>query len=153
MSADQPLTSVGWIAAIAEALTAMQHLVREAVGQGHDAADPAALAAQVRLFRSAALAGVSQTAARSGALMKTQCAGPPPARPPRRRPVPGSGSANGLQGAKVVGDRQGVVRVGNQADVSVWAYEDQRVLAVCVGRVPGVVDEAAWPDQVGLDDV
>ena len=70
MSADQPLTSVGWIAAIAEALTAMQHLVREAVGQGHDAADPAALAAQVRLFRSAALAGVSQTAARSGALMK-----------------------------------------------------------------------------------
>jgi transposase len=70
LSADQPLTSVGWIAAIAEALTAMQHLVREAVGQGHDAADPAALAAQVRLFRSAALAGVSQTAARSGALMK-----------------------------------------------------------------------------------
>ena len=32
--------------------------------------DPAALAAQVRLFRSAALAGASQTAARSGALMK-----------------------------------------------------------------------------------
>ena len=70
LSADQPLTSVGWIAAIAESLTAMQHLVREAVGQGHDAADPAALAAQVRLFRSAALAGASQTAARSGALMK-----------------------------------------------------------------------------------
>ena len=59
-----------WAAQAAEALTAMQHLVREAIGQGHDATDPAALAAQVRLFRSAALAGVSQTAARSGALMK-----------------------------------------------------------------------------------
>ena len=32
--------------------------------------DPAALAAQVRLYRSAALTGASQTAARSGALMK-----------------------------------------------------------------------------------
>jgi hypothetical protein len=48
----------------------MQHLVREAISQGRDAVDPAALAAQVRLFRSAALAGASQTAARSGALMK-----------------------------------------------------------------------------------
>ena len=46
------------------------HLVREAISQGRDAVDPAALAAQVRLFRSAALAGASQTAARSGALMK-----------------------------------------------------------------------------------
>jgi hypothetical protein len=60
---------------------------------------------------------------------------------------------NGLQGAEVVGDCQGVVRVGDQADVSVWAYEDRGVLAVCVCRVPGVVDDAAWPDQVGLDDV
>ena len=59
-----------WATQAAEALTAMQHLVREAIGQGHDAAGPAALAAQVRLFRSAALAGASQTAARSGALMK-----------------------------------------------------------------------------------
>ena len=48
----------------------MQRLVREAVSQGRDAVDPAALAIQVRLFRSAVLAGVSQTAARSGALMK-----------------------------------------------------------------------------------
>jgi transposase len=54
----------------AEALTAMQDLVREAIGQGHGAVDPATLAAQVRLFRSAVLAGASQTAARSGALMK-----------------------------------------------------------------------------------
>ena len=56
----------------AEAITAMQTLVREAISQGRDTIDPAALAAQVRLFRSAALAvaGASQTAARSGPLMK-----------------------------------------------------------------------------------
>ena len=45
-------------------------LVREATSQGHDAAGPAALAAQVRLYRSAVLAGASHTAARSGPLMK-----------------------------------------------------------------------------------
>ena len=45
----------------------MQDLVREAISQGQAAVDPAALA---RLFRSAVLAGTSQTAARSGALMK-----------------------------------------------------------------------------------
>jgi hypothetical protein len=44
--------------------------VREAISQGRDAVDPDALAAQVRLFRSAVLAGASQTAARSGPLMK-----------------------------------------------------------------------------------
>jgi transposase len=54
----------------AEALTAMQDLVREAISQDRHAAYPVALAAQIRLFRSAALAGTSQTAARSGALMK-----------------------------------------------------------------------------------
>ena len=59
-----------WAAQAAEALTAMQDLVREAISQGRDAVDPAALAAQIRLFRSAALAGASQTAARSGTLMK-----------------------------------------------------------------------------------
>jgi hypothetical protein len=59
-----------WATQAADALTAMQELVREAIGQERDAADPAALAAQVRLFRSAVLAGASQTAARSGALMK-----------------------------------------------------------------------------------
>jgi hypothetical protein len=46
-----------WAAQAAEALTAMQDLVREATCHGHDAAGPVALAAQVRLFRSAALAG------------------------------------------------------------------------------------------------
>jgi transposase len=59
-----------WATQAAEALTAMQDLVREAISQGHDAVDPAALAAQARLFRSAVLAGASQTAARSGALMR-----------------------------------------------------------------------------------
>jgi transposase len=59
-----------WAAQAAEALTAMQGLVREAISQGRDTVDPAALAAQVRLFRSAVLAGASQTAARCGPLMK-----------------------------------------------------------------------------------
>jgi transposase len=59
-----------WATQAAEALTAMQNLVREAISQGPDAVDPAALAAQTRLFRSAVLAGASQTAARSGPLMK-----------------------------------------------------------------------------------
>jgi transposase len=54
----------------AEALTAMQGLVAEAISQGRDAVDPVVMAAQVRLYRSAVLAGASQTAARSGALMK-----------------------------------------------------------------------------------
>jgi transposase len=59
-----------WAAQAAEAITAMQALVREAISQGRDAIDPAALAAQVHLYRSAVLAGASQTAARSGTLMK-----------------------------------------------------------------------------------
>jgi transposase len=59
-----------WAAQAAEALTTMQDLVREAASQGRDAADPAALATQIHLYRSAALAGASQTAARSGKLMK-----------------------------------------------------------------------------------
>jgi hypothetical protein len=48
----------------------MQKLVSDAVSQGHDAADPAALAEWTRTYRSAALIGASQTAARSGKLMK-----------------------------------------------------------------------------------
>jgi hypothetical protein len=59
-----------WAAQAAEALTTMQSLVREAISQGQAAVDPAVLAAQTHLYRSAVLAGVSQTAARSGALMK-----------------------------------------------------------------------------------
>jgi transposase len=59
-----------WATQAAEALTAMQDLVREAISQRRGAVDPAALTARVRLFRSAVLAGVSRTAARGGALMR-----------------------------------------------------------------------------------
>jgi transposase len=59
-----------WATQAADALTAMQKQVGEAITQGHDAADPAALAAQIHAFRSAALIGASQTSARSGALMR-----------------------------------------------------------------------------------
>ena len=59
-----------WATQAAEAITVMQGLVRKAIGQGRGAVNPATLAAQVRLFRSAVLTGVSQTAARSGTLMK-----------------------------------------------------------------------------------
>ncbi len=48
----------------------MQTLVSEAISPGRDIADPAALGAQIHAYHSAALIGVGQTAARSGALMK-----------------------------------------------------------------------------------
>ena len=48
----------------------MQKLVSETISQGRDAADPAAMDAQAHAYRSAALIGASQTAARSGALMR-----------------------------------------------------------------------------------
>ena len=48
----------------------MQQLASEAISQGRDVADPVPLAAQVRLFRSAALIGAAQTAARWGPLMR-----------------------------------------------------------------------------------
>jgi transposase len=59
-----------WATQAAEALTAMQDLAREAISHDRDAVDPDALAGQVRLFRSAVLAGASQTAARCGPLMR-----------------------------------------------------------------------------------
>ena len=77
-----------WATQAAEALTAMQDLVREAISQGRDAVDPAALAARSICYRSAALAGASETAARSGrADEKAQRARPAPARPPGRLPA------------------------------------------------------------------
>jgi transposase len=48
----------------------MQMLASEAISTARDAVDPAALASQIHLYRSAALTGISQTAARSGKLMK-----------------------------------------------------------------------------------
>jgi transposase len=59
-----------WAAQAADALTAMQTLVSEAIAQGRGRADPAALAARVRSYRSAVLTGISQAAARCGPLMK-----------------------------------------------------------------------------------
>ena len=59
-----------WAAQAAEAITGMQKLVSEAISQGRAAADPAALAALTHSYRSAALIGASQTAARAGTLMK-----------------------------------------------------------------------------------
>jgi transposase len=48
----------------------MHKLVSEAISQGRDMADPAAMDTQIHAYRSAALIGASQTAARSTALMK-----------------------------------------------------------------------------------
>ncbi len=59
-----------WAAQAGEALAAMQRLAANAIAQHRDAIDPAALAAQIRLYRSAALIGIKETAARSGQLMK-----------------------------------------------------------------------------------
>jgi transposase len=55
-----------WATQAADALTAMQKLVSEATAQGHDTVDGTALAAQVHAYRSAAVIGASQTAARAG---------------------------------------------------------------------------------------
>jgi transposase len=59
-----------WAAQAAGALTGMQALVSEATGEGREAADPAAPAAQIHRYRSAVLPGARQTAARSGTLMR-----------------------------------------------------------------------------------
>jgi transposase len=59
-----------WATQAAEALAAMQRMAADAIAQRRDAIDPAALAAQVRFYRSAALIGVRETAGRSGKLMK-----------------------------------------------------------------------------------
>ena len=56
-----------WAGQAAEAITGMQKLAAEAISQGRDAADPAA---QIHSYRSAALLGARQSAARSGTLMK-----------------------------------------------------------------------------------
>jgi len=59
-----------WATQAADALVAMQHLVAEADTAGAQAADPDALDAQVRLYRSAVQVGITTTAARSDALMR-----------------------------------------------------------------------------------
>lgn len=59
-----------WASQAAEAITAMQQLVRQAISRGQPAADPGALDKQVTLYRSAALIGAAHTKARRGELMR-----------------------------------------------------------------------------------
>jgi hypothetical protein len=59
-----------WATQAAEALTAMQRLVADAMAQHRDAVESGALAAQALAYRSAAPIGISQTAARPRKLLK-----------------------------------------------------------------------------------
>jgi transposase len=59
-----------WASQAGDALGAMGRLVADAIAAGADAVDPDALATQIHRFRSAAQLGISQTAARSDAVMK-----------------------------------------------------------------------------------
>lgn len=59
-----------WAEQAGDALVAMQKLVTEAITAGHDTVDAEALAEQVGLYRSAVQIGISQTASRSGKVMK-----------------------------------------------------------------------------------
>lgn len=59
-----------WATQAAAALVAMQELVDQAAEAGHHGMDGAALAEQVDRYRSAALIGANDTAARTGKLMK-----------------------------------------------------------------------------------
>ena len=59
-----------WATQAADALVAMQKLVADATAAGADAVDPYALDKQVQLYRSAAQIGRTQTAARSGKVMR-----------------------------------------------------------------------------------
>ena len=85
-----------WAAQAADALTGMQALVSEAIAQGRDALDPAALAAQMHSYRSAVLLGARQTAARSGPLMKSTTPWPA-ACPAARTTICGSLQTGGYQ--------------------------------------------------------
>ena len=59
-----------WATQAGDALVAMQKLVAEAIAAGADAVDPDALDKQVQLYRSAAQIGLTQTAPRTGKLMR-----------------------------------------------------------------------------------
>ena len=66
-----PDTDWCWATQAADALVAMQKLVTEAIDAGVDAVDPDTLAEQVRLYRSVVQIGITSTAARSDAVMRT----------------------------------------------------------------------------------
>lgn len=59
-----------WATQASDAITAMQHLVAQAIAAGADAPDPDALAEQVQLYCSAAQIGITATAARSDKPMR-----------------------------------------------------------------------------------
>jgi transposase len=59
-----------WATQATDALVAMQKLVTEAIAAGADTIDPDALATQIHRYHSAAQVGISQSAARSDAVMK-----------------------------------------------------------------------------------
>jgi transposase len=59
-----------WATQAGDALVAMQKLIADATAAGADAVDPDDLASQVRLYRSAAQIGRTQTAARSSTVMR-----------------------------------------------------------------------------------
>jgi transposase len=59
-----------WATQAADALTAMQKLVAEAIAANADTVDADALDEQVRLYRSATQIGINQTQARSDAVMR-----------------------------------------------------------------------------------
>jgi transposase len=65
-----PQTPWCWANQAADAIVAMQTLVAEALAAGADAVAPDALATQIHLYRSAAQLAITQTAARSNAVMK-----------------------------------------------------------------------------------
>jgi transposase len=59
-----------WATQAGDALVAMPNLVAEAVAASADAVDPAALANQVQLYRSAAQIGLTQTSPRASKVMR-----------------------------------------------------------------------------------
>src|SRR4029453_15515760 len=59
-----------WATQASDALVAMQNMVAEAIAAGADAVAPAALADQVRLYRSAAQIGLTQTSPRASKVMR-----------------------------------------------------------------------------------
>ena len=59
-----------WAAQAGDALVAMQKLIAEAIATDADTVDTDALAAQVRLYRSAVQIGINSTAARSDKVMR-----------------------------------------------------------------------------------
>jgi transposase len=65
-----PKASWCWANQAADALVAMQKLVADAIAAGAKALDPDALATQIQRYHAAAQLGITQTAARSDAVMK-----------------------------------------------------------------------------------